>query len=555
MEYSEYAEMTRKAKGSEMRFAHTVFACLTPLLATAMVFMLQTGATAQDKAVIEPAAELPKPVTASDPKIATEILELLVKPMTVTELASEKNAWMDLVRQKVEEISKREIVVRQQNAQIAVKKEVVDAVTDAKKAVQKAGDADVEEKEATSEALEAAVEQADALVQEAVADQDATEEIAVDVKKASTEGEEGLEKAVAVVQEKLDADQEVKGATLEELKDLRTERAALVERLRIVLDELEKKGGAADEARYYIKAVSGISVDVSDQEAAEAAIIGWLTSEEGGLRIAWNFVKFILVMFAAWVISRIIGSIVERLLRVNRAFTTLMRSFLSVTIRRIVLGIGLILALAEMDVDTAPLLAMIGAAGFVVAFALQGSLSNFASGIMILYFKPFDVGDWVEVAGISGSVSSLNLVSTTIATGDNKKVIVPNNSIWGDVITNATGTTQRRIDMVFGIGYDDDMAKAQALLEKIITEHPAVLSDPEPVIKVHELADSSVNFIVRPWVKTADYWSTYWDVTRKVKEEFDAAGVSIPFPQRDVHVYHETVAKLEGATEFADKQD
>ena len=122
---------------------------------------------------------------------------------------------------------------------------------------------------------------------------------------------------------------------------------------------------------------------------------------------------------------------------------------------------------------------------------------------------------------------------------------MPNNSIWGDVITNATGTTQRRVDMVFGIGYDDDMAKVQSILETIVQEYPAVLLEPAPVIRVNELADSSVNFIVRPWVRTEDYWTTYWDITRKVKEEFDANGVSIPFPQRDVHVYHENVEKDE----------
>ncbi len=512
---------------------------MTILVTIGAALLVPAHAFAQVRSVIEPAAELPEPVTAEDPKIETEILELLVKPMTVTELASEKGAWLELVKAKVSEISQREIAVRQQNVQIAVKKEVANAVADAKKAVEKAGDADDETKETATEAVEEAVEETDAVVQESVAEAGAAE-IGIDVEEASAQGQEGLDKAAAEVQEKLDADQEVKVETLEELKDLRTQRAALVERLRIVLDELEKKGGVADEERYYIKAVSGITVDVTDQEAAEAAIVGWLTSEEGGLRIAWNFAKFIMIMFATWLIARFLGSLLERVLRVNRALTTLMRSFLSVTVRRIVLGIGLVLALAEMEVDTAPLLAMIGAAGFVVAFALQGSLSNFASGIMILYFKPFDVGDWVEVAGIAGSVSSLNLVSTTINTGDNKKIVVPNNSIWGDVITNATGTNQRRVDMVFGIGYDDDMAKAQTILEKIIKEHPAVLTEPEPVVRVNELADSSVNFIVRPWVNTADYWSTYWDVTRKVKEEFDAQGVSIPFPQRDVHVYKVT---------------
>lgn len=520
------------------------------VLAVAVEVLLNEGAFAQDRVVIEPGATLPKPVTVGNPEIPTEELALLLKPMRVTELTAEKNAWMDLVQAKVREIAQREVEVRKQNAQIAVKQEVASAVADAKKAVEKAGSAESTgdtSQEADKGAAEEALQQADATIKEAVEEAGAPK--IVDVKKASAEGEDGLAKAVEAVEEKIAEDKEVKSAALEDLTELRTKRAALVERLRLVLDELEKKGGTAAEERYYIKAIAGITVDVSDQEAAWAAVKGWLTSEEGGLRIAWNFVKFALVMIAAWILSRIIGGLLERFLRVNKQLTQLMREFLSTTVRRLVLGIGVLLALAEMEVDTAPLLAMIGAAGFVVAFALQGSLSNFASGIMILYFKPFDVGDWVEVAGISGSVASLNLVSTTIATGDNKKVIVPNNSIWGDVITNVTGIPQRRVDMVFGIGYGDDMAKAQAILEKIITEHPAVLPEPEPVIRVHELADSSVNFIVRPWVRTDDYWTTYWDVTRKVKEEFDAAGVSIPFPQRDVHVYHETAARIEGKPE------
>ncbi len=502
--------------------------------------------SAQGDTVIEPAAELPDPITTENPKVPTEELILLLKPMTVTELTSEKNAWMELVKAKVREIAAGEIAVKQQNAQIAVKKEVVDAVSDAKKAIEKAGDNSATTPETPPEDASEGGDEADIAVQEAVAVAEANApELADEVKKAVAEGEAGLDKAAEQVEQDLAADQEVKMANLEELKALRTQRAALVERLQLVLVELKKKGGAADEAEYYIKAVSNLNVDISDQEATQAAILGWLTSEEGGLRIAWNLIKFVLILIAAWIISRIAGGVVDRTLRVNKKLSRLMRAFLSTTVRRIVLGVGIIFALSALEIDTAPLLAMIGAAGFVVAFALQGTLSNFASGIMILYFKPFDVGDWVEVAGVSGSVASLNLVSTTINTGDNKKIIVPNNAIWGDVITNATGTEQRRVDMVFGIGYGDDMAKAQEILEKVISEHPAVLDDPAPNIRVHELADSSVNFIVRPWVKTDDYWSTYWDVTRKVKEEFDAAGVSIPFPQSDLHIYHETPLRRE----------
>jgi small conductance mechanosensitive channel len=143
----------------------------------------------------------------------------------------------------------------------------------------------------------------------------------------------------------------------------------------------------------------------------------------------------------------------------------------------------------------------------------------------------------VDAGGVSGSVSSMNLVSTTIKTFDNKEMIVPNNKIWGDVITNASGADERRVDMEFGIGYDDDMDQAQIILEQIVDAHPQVLSEPAPTIKLSALGDSSVNFIVRPWAKTADYWAVFWDITREVKRRFDAAGIGIPYPQQDVHLH------------------
>jgi len=170
----------------------------------------------------------------------------------------------------------------------------------------------------------------------------------------------------------------------------------------------------------------------------------------------------------------------------------------------------------------------------------QNSLSNFASGILMLIYRPFDVGDTINVAGVLGKVESMNLLSTQLRTPDNQLVIVPNNSVWGDVITNITGITQRRVDLVFGIGYSDDADKAQRILEEIASSHALVLKDPAPVVKLHELADSSVNFIVRPWVTPENYWEVYWDITREVKRRFDAEGISIPFPQRDVHLYQET---------------
>ena len=205
--------------------------------------------------------------------------------------------------------------------------------------------------------------------------------------------------------------------------------------------------------------------------------------------------------------------------------------------------IGVIIAIAQLGIEIAPLLAGLGIAGFVVGFALQDTLSNFASGIMILVYRPYDVGDAIEAGGVIGSVSRMNLVSTIILTFDNQLLVVPNNKIWGDVIRNITNQEMRRVDMTFGIGYSDDIAEAERVLTEIVTNHEKTLEDPAPVIRLHELGDSSINFVVRPWTRTNDYWDVYWDVTREVKRRFDAEGISIPFPRRDVHVYHDDVGR------------
>ena len=204
--------------------------------------------------------------------------------------------------------------------------------------------------------------------------------------------------------------------------------------------------------------------------------------------------------------------------------------------------VGLLVALSQIGVQVGPLLAGLGVVGFIVGFALQDTLSNFASGLMILMYRPYDIGNTIEAGGVMGKVHEMNMVSTTIMTPDNQKLVVPNNKIWGGVIRNVTAQERRRVDMIFGIGYGDDMAKAEAILRKIVEQDERVLKDPEPIIKVHTLGESSVDFIVRPWVNTPDYWNVYWDITRTVKEEFDKQGVSIPFPQRDVHLIGQNIA-------------
>jgi small conductance mechanosensitive channel len=316
-----------------------------------------------------------------------------------------------------------------------------------------------------------------------------------------------------------------------------TQKTVLVDRLKAVIEEYRSKGGKVDDYEAYIKAVSGVDVKVSDASATWTVIFGWLKSAQGGLRWLKNISFFLVVVLAAWLLAALLGKAARKAVAGIEGASELLKDFIVNIIRKLIFIVGLVVALSMLEINIGPFLATIGAAGFIIAFALQGTLSNFAAGIMILIYRPYDIGDLIDVGGTFGKVDAMTIVSTTLMTVDNKKVVVPNNKIWGDTITNVTGTDKRRVDMVFGIGYSDDIAKAQKILEEILVKHAAVLKDPKPVVKVHELADSSVNFVVRPWAETDNYWDVYWDITRTVKERFDAEGVSIPFPQRDVHMH------------------
>jgi small conductance mechanosensitive channel len=254
----------------------------------------------------------------------------------------------------------------------------------------------------------------------------------------------------------------------------------------------------------------------------------------------FRFLMFIAVLLVFKTLSRITKRIVRA--ATNRSkldMSELLKNILISTSGGVVMALGVLMALSSVGISLAPMLAGLGVVGFIVGFALQDSLGNFASGAMILLYRPFDVDDLVEVTGAFGKVKKMNLVSTTIATLDNQTLVVPNSKIWGDVIKNVTAQKERRVDLEFGIGYDDDIELAERVLNEIVSAQDKILADPEPTIKLHTLGDSSVNFIVRPWVKTEDYWDVYWDLTREVKMCFDREGISIPFPQRDVHLYEE----------------
>ncbi len=252
----------------------------------------------------------------------------------------------------------------------------------------------------------------------------------------------------------------------------------------------------------------------------------------------------ILAAIAILVIGRIVVGllvgVVRRLMTRANVDETLTKFVVSLT--RIALMVFLVIAaVGALGVQTTSFVAIIGAAGLAIGFALQGSLANFASGVMLIIFRPFKTGDYVEAGGSAGSVEAISIFNTVLNTPNNCKVIIPNSKITGDNIVNYSAKEMRRIDLVFGIGYGDDLRLAKETLNEIIGADSRILKDPEPTIAVLELADSSVNFAVRPWVKTADYWAVYFDLTEKVKLTFDQKGISIPFPQTDIHV-HQAVA-------------
>ncbi len=287
-----------------------------------------------------------------------------------------------------------------------------------------------------------------------------------------------------------------------------------------------------------------ITTDVLNVNILGGIVQRWLSGltdyliENGG---EWVF-KLLLIMIIYYVfrsLSRLVRKVMTKSLDSSKLnLSSLMKDMIISSIARVVVIIGLLFALAQLGISLAPILAGLGVAGFIIGFALQDTLGNFAAGMMILVYRPYDVGDMVEVAGgVFGKVKSMNLVSTTILTIDNQTLVIPNSKIWGDVIKNVTAQKLRRVDLVFGISYSDDIEKAEAVFNELLENHPKVLAKPESMVKLHVLNESSVDFIVRPWVKTDDYWDVYWDLTREVKMRFDRDGISIPFPQRDVHFY------------------
>ena len=324
-----------------------------------------------------------------------------------------------------------------------------------------------------------------------------------------------------------------------------------VNNLREVAVLMQGQGLPVDQYNELIfKTTGNLAEAVADFGTLKTVVIGfwedfihWFKSNIGGLLS--RLMLFTVLMGVTVLLARLVRQIISRAVTHKRSrFSTLVREFFIKIGGNIVLIFGLLFALAQVGLDLAPVLTGLGVAGIVIGFALQDTLSNFASGMMILIYRPFDVGDFVEAGGVAGKVGKMSLVNTTIRTFDNQVFLVPNAKIWGETIKNLTAERLRRVDMVFGVAYGDDVARVEDILHDIVTSHPKVLNNPEHMIRLQLLNESSVDFIVRPWVKTEDYWDVYWDITREVKVRFDREGITIPFPQREIHVYGQTNTNL-----------
>lgn len=253
--------------------------------------------------------------------------------------------------------------------------------------------------------------------------------------------------------------------------------------------------------------------------------------------IPWGL-KIIFALAIFYIGRMVVGAVIKVVTKLMQArnMDEILVTFLTSIMRWVLLLFVIIAALSQLGIDTTSLIALLGAAGLAIGLSLQSSLSNFASGVMLIIFRPLTKGDFVEAGGATGVVEKISIFTTTLTTPDNKEVIIPNGAILGGNITNFSARPTRRVDMVFGISYDDDIRKTKKLLEDILAADERILQDPAPVVALGALADSSVNFLVRPWVKSADYWQVFWDTTETVKLRFDAEGISIPYPQMDLHM-------------------
>jgi len=328
-----------------------------------------------------------------------------------------------------------------------------------------------------------------------------------------------------------------------QIQVLEAQRTSMSQAMTATAGVLDRMGlDSSTHRKTLIKSTGEVTTDVFRLEVFKGLIADWFEDLQkwflaNGRALAFRAIVFALIL----VVARVVAGIARRLLsrgsrRKGTTKSVLLQRMIQGLTVRVIMILGILFGLSTMGIELGPILAGLGIAGFIVGFALQDTLSNFAAGVMILGYRPFDMGDMIEAGGVFGRVDNMNLVSTTILTIDNQTLIVPNSRIWGDVIKNVTNQKMRRIDLKFLISHTEDPERVESLFTGILQEHPKVLGDPEPMVKLHAFGEYAMEFVVRPWVDTGDYWEVRWDLMREVKRKLDAEGIAVPIPGRDVRM-------------------
>ena len=359
-----------------------------------------------------------------------------------------------------------------------------------------------------------------------------------------------LQQAALLNLELLEADTARDEAIREELATLLDQQRDVQDSYSTVLESWKSKGATEEEAavhQTYMNALRLEAVRTTDPRTLLQLATSWLTSAEGGLGFLLKVLGFVVALWLMRVLAKVLRRSTERGLSRLPNLSRLLSKFIVNAIYWATFVLGILVVLSVFGVNVTPLFAVFGGLSFILGFAMQDTLGNLASGLMIMILKPFDTGDYIAVSGASGFVDEMTIVSTRIRTFDNQIIVVPNSKIWGDVITNVSASPERRVDLVFGIGYSDSEKQAISVLGELVAAHPKCLKSPEPEIFVGELGESSVNIFCRPWCKPQDYWTVYWDLTGQAKERFDKEGISIPFPRRDVHLIPQNVVDEKAA--------
>jgi len=626
-------------------------------------------------ATIAGGADPTSALTTQDPTIATDQLQLLVKPLTLEELQNEAAAWLILLKQKVSEISDTEIAIKRQNEAIGAEKDAAnkveeaqkkleaaekaqadaepnspeyeeaakkveearEALQDAQTAIEEAVEAEeelqedealkgaleeaeesrnleeakksledakkkrddleagspaydkasdkIDQLDAAIEAVEAAIEDRDSTVPDSSEYKEATKQLdraradldkakaeiaavtgeAVEEEKSdaskedleatvsdlegaesdadvkdldsaeSDETEEKLEEAAEKLDESAAAEAELKNQLVANVTALQGEQAGLVDRFRIVLDELENKGGDAESYRKYIQAISAITIDVKDTTGLGVRLVSWLKSEEGGIRWGIKLATFLLIVIAGVIASRILEQVTKRLLTRIGGTSSLFRNFVAMLVKRGVVVIGFLLALTSLGISLGPVLALVGGASFVLAFALQSNLGNFASGLMLLVNKPFDVGDEVKVAGYWAYVDSISLASTKLQDFSGSIITLPNNTVWGGDITNYTHADIRKLSIPIHVKFTQDLDQVMSMWKDLAASHPAVLKDPGPsCFPWNAHYEYYVWVGLMAWTKTDGYWNVYLDLLLQLQKRLQELNIEMAVPSQEI---------------------